>query len=579
MSFEFQPIKYGWTALAAIAITGATIFVVNNQRQTVHQVDTIEIMLALHERCLATSNSAYDRVAPLEIARDWVTNCIVTNGTTNLAFYTNSVTNAFGFVMEPNVARHSYGSWYESHIHWGDVVAKVHELIPRYVSTNYDYRTNVPVQFLTVTGLFAELGIGDGTNQFTIRPATTNIQTNYVVAYTQDVSFWGYDEALPGGGQHYVSGGDYYVLRTNYAFTEFPSNKVYVYTSSAPQTVNFSFTHDTVPFTNMQARAYASNDTSIYGVTVPSGSFYIVYDTYSADPRVAYYMSHGEIMQHYTYPWPNGVPLSYDIWYGWYYGAAYPANYQYTNIVFSEPKVMTVTNSAWYGTPKYASKAFLEELYRVLHALRVTAGKTPELTGHRQDRWVRSEVFYSPVGVDTFDFEAFKDQKKAEFTAAGETAFTGGTFIADSSASWDGPYYDGGAGSNVWYASARIRGGEIYGILGLNFNQDVPHQSFAPQAVEVFMEDSPRMPAIFSPFGSVFETGVYYSASESSFSTTPRSVLSVGNARFVENIEWGELINDGHEAQRLRIQFRPRSDGLGKIVTEWQFQYCTNKYW
>lgn len=573
MSFEFQPIKYGWTALAAIAITGATIFVANNARRVVRQVDPIEVLLALHERCLATSNSTYDRVAPLEIVRDWVTNCIVTNGTTNLAFYTNRYTNAFGFYVEPNVGYHNYGSWYESHSHWGDVVGKVIELIPRFVNTNYDYRTNLPVM-LTVTGLFAELGIGDGTNQFTIRPATTNIQTNYVVAYTQDVSYWGYTEAQPGGGQYHVTAGDYYVLRTNYAFTEYMSNIVHVYTSATPQTVNFAFAHNTVPYTNSLPRVYAAAETNVFGVTVPSGTYYVVYDTYAADPRQAYYFYYRG-KAYYNYPMIGAEPLPYDP-----YEAHYPANFQYTNIAFSQAKILTMTNSALYGTPDYVSMTFLEELYRVLHALRVTAGKTPELTGYRISRWWPSawNWIWLPVG-EQFDFEAVRDQYQAEFVASEPAAFTGGTFTADSSASWDGPYYDPVQGSNYFPWSITMNGGEIYGVLGSHFCQDIPHISYAPLAVYVFMSDSPRMPAVASSFGSVFVTGAYYSAAAPGISTSSSSILLFGDARFVENVAWGELINDGHETQRLRLQFCIRPDGMGKITTEWQFQYCTNKYW
>lgn len=575
MSFEFQPIKYGWTALAAIAITGATIFVPHNERRTVRQVDKIEVLLAIHERCLATSNGIYDRVAPLEIVRDWVTNCIVTNGTTNLAFYTNRYTNAFGLYVEPNVSKHEYGTYYDSHTHWGDVVGKVMELIPRFVNTNYDYTTNLPVM-LTVTGLFAELGIGNGTNQFTIRPATTNIQTNYVVAYTQDVSFWGYTEAQPGGGQYHVTAGDYYVLRTNYAFTEYVSNIVHVYTSTTPQIVNFAVAHDTVPYTNSLPQVYAVAETNVFGVTVPSGTYYVVYDTYAADPRAAYRFDGQGYKYFLNYSMIGAEPLLYDL-----YGAHYLANFQYTNIAFSQAKVMTLTNSALYGTPDYSSMTFLEELYRVLHALRVTAGKTPGLA-YRYRRVVDSATIYLPPG-ETFSFESALGQTKTSFVSAEDTAITNsGSFTVFSYAVWDGPYYDYGVYSNFWLYYADIRGGEIDGLVAANFNQDLPHRSFAPQAVDVFLSSRigyAPWPPVASSFGSAFETGVYYSAAEADYSTKSNLALPIGEARFIENVGWGALTNDGHYTQALGLQFRLRPDGLGKIVTEWQFQYCTNKYW
>jgi hypothetical protein len=66
--------------------------------------------------------------------------------------------------------------------------SKIKALVPCYVDadTVYDGTTNIIM--LTVTGLWASLGIGDGTNQFTRTPAWTNpISTNWIVNYT---SYW-----------------------------------------------------------------------------------------------------------------------------------------------------------------------------------------------------------------------------------------------------------------------------------------------------------------------------------------------------------------------------------------------------
>ena len=54
MDWNFQQLKYGWYALAGVAVTGATIFVALNTRQQIEQVDIIELVLGLQERCLAT---------------------------------------------------------------------------------------------------------------------------------------------------------------------------------------------------------------------------------------------------------------------------------------------------------------------------------------------------------------------------------------------------------------------------------------------------------------------------------------------------------------------------------------------
>jgi hypothetical protein len=66
--------------------------------------------------------------------------------------------------------------------------AKIKSLIPYYADTNTVYDGTTNIVMLTVTGLWASLGIGDKTNQFTRTPCWTNsISTNWVVNYT---SYW-----------------------------------------------------------------------------------------------------------------------------------------------------------------------------------------------------------------------------------------------------------------------------------------------------------------------------------------------------------------------------------------------------
>jgi len=70
-----------------------------------------------------------------------------------------------------------------------DVDAKIKAVIPYYIETNCFTNESISnpggVIPLTVTGLFARLNIGDGTNQFTRTPCWTNaVVTNYVINYT-----------------------------------------------------------------------------------------------------------------------------------------------------------------------------------------------------------------------------------------------------------------------------------------------------------------------------------------------------------------------------------------------------------
>lgn len=105
------------------------------------------------------------RVAPPSFVRTWYSNVYTTNGVT---IYTNIVTNTIG--------------WQIDRAMMVSLDATIKLLVTNYVNTN------VPGATLTVTGLWATLGIGDKTNKFTSTPCWTNpVQTNYLICYT---SYW-----------------------------------------------------------------------------------------------------------------------------------------------------------------------------------------------------------------------------------------------------------------------------------------------------------------------------------------------------------------------------------------------------
>ena len=152
MAFQFSTIKYGWAAVVGLVITGATIYLVNNTRTHIQPVDVIEIILATWERCEATRTSASTwEVAPLSYTKNWRD----TNGLTSV---NNSI------------------SWNVDRAMLVANDAKLLDVIPKYCDTNQNA--------YTVTGLFATLQIGDGTN-FTRTPCWTNQPlTNWTINYT-----------------------------------------------------------------------------------------------------------------------------------------------------------------------------------------------------------------------------------------------------------------------------------------------------------------------------------------------------------------------------------------------------------
>jgi len=173
MAFNFTNLKYGWVILTGITL-GTTIYVVNNTRHQVNQADIVELLLGTTERCLATqyaTNPSY-YVDPPSFVRNWIA---TNDSATNFGGYvTNAVTNAIG--------------WYIDRSMMVELDAKIKALVPYYADTNTVYDGTTNIAMLTVTGLWAELGIGDGTNQFTRTPAwTNNISTNYLICYT---SYW-----------------------------------------------------------------------------------------------------------------------------------------------------------------------------------------------------------------------------------------------------------------------------------------------------------------------------------------------------------------------------------------------------
>lgn len=175
MPIDTQALRYGWVALASLGVlTGVTIFVANNMRKTVRAEDVIEIVLGTHERCLATqyqTNPVAYRVAPLDVVRTWYSNVYDSNG---VSVYTNIVTNTIGWGIDRQMLI--------------DVDAKIADLVPYFYDTNNVFDLSSNTLPLTVTGLWASLGIGDGTNQFTRRPGWTNgIATNWIINYT---NYW-----------------------------------------------------------------------------------------------------------------------------------------------------------------------------------------------------------------------------------------------------------------------------------------------------------------------------------------------------------------------------------------------------
>jgi len=158
MSLSVTQLKYGWLALASLGVlTGVTIYISGNMRKTVQVEDVIPIALGVHEHCLATqysTNPVLYRVDPPSFVRTWYSNVYATNG---VAVFTHTVTNTFGWEIDRAMLV--------------SLDTTIKSLVPYYCDSN---NTS-----LTVTGLWASLGIGDGTNQFTRTPVLGTNSATY----------------------------------------------------------------------------------------------------------------------------------------------------------------------------------------------------------------------------------------------------------------------------------------------------------------------------------------------------------------------------------------------------------------
>jgi hypothetical protein len=180
MPWNFTDLKYGWKIAAGITFAAVTIFVADNLRRRINQVDEIELDLAIAERCLVTqygTNALGEPlyyVSPPEYVRSWYSNNYETQvvaGVTSVfaVVYTNIYTNAAGYRTDKSkaIAR----------------AATIKSLVPFFCDTNTVYDGTTNIVMLTVTGLWSKLQIGDGTNQFTSVPCWTNHpgETNEVI--------------------------------------------------------------------------------------------------------------------------------------------------------------------------------------------------------------------------------------------------------------------------------------------------------------------------------------------------------------------------------------------------------------
>lgn len=163
MAWSFTNLDYGWRIAAGITLAAATIYVANNTRQRVNQADVVELALGVTERYMAVG------VAFPSVNTTWTSNYYYQDvwfGETQwlAEVATENMTNVIG--------------WRVDRAMLGQLDSLLTNIISHYVDPNTISGNPTGMAMLTVTGLWASLGIGDGTNQFTSVPSNgTDVAT------------------------------------------------------------------------------------------------------------------------------------------------------------------------------------------------------------------------------------------------------------------------------------------------------------------------------------------------------------------------------------------------------------------
>jgi hypothetical protein len=176
MSLEVQALNYGWAALLSLgSLTNSTIYNFGATRQLIVPEDVIEIAVGIPERCVATQTGSNSYgLTPPTIIRTWYSNAYSSNSVVSNAY---TVTNTIGWFTDREML--------VSHD------ATLRAAVVLYYPTNAVETTNL--NYLTITGVWAALPVGDTTSQFTQVPCWTNqTVTNYLICYT---SYWPTDGA------------------------------------------------------------------------------------------------------------------------------------------------------------------------------------------------------------------------------------------------------------------------------------------------------------------------------------------------------------------------------------------------
>lgn len=93
-------------------------------------------------------------------------------GVSERCYATQYQTNPATYHVSPPFVKTNSAGWYLDQSTMGTMASKIKSLVPYYVNPDTVYTGTTNISMLSVTGVWAELGIGDHVNQFTCIPAS-----------------------------------------------------------------------------------------------------------------------------------------------------------------------------------------------------------------------------------------------------------------------------------------------------------------------------------------------------------------------------------------------------------------------
>ena len=567
MAFSTQAIKYGWLALASLGvITGTTIYVASNQRKQVKPQDIIEIAVGTHERCLATqysTNPVSYYVSPPSFVRTWNRKYYEYGGfiinytsywpdaTAHIICYTNYRSDAYAFPPAITYAESwtetggyvwvtSYGhdnsvygfycwpfvfpltenegenvtntiGWHIDRDMMISLDSTIKALVPYYCNTNTVYDGTTNIVMLTVTGLWASLGIGDKTNQFTREPCWTNtITTNWIVAYTNNQF---------SGGSWVYSG-------------------IIDITTNSDGSKNYEDQYDySGGISNISISYTTAQNVAVWQVTDLTDSGEYGENTY---------------LSTYDFGGTNK----------YYHYKKYRKYLMEGHYISNFPQIVqTITNAATYGD--YPWQIYVEDLqerYKVLNALKMTLFM-PVSTGTRWTSYGTGSTHGAAMSQAEATWNSnpsvsyVSDDPWAHYDVGIPNAM--GIVLANDSP----PYYQ------AWLA----RGWGIWKIA--NVSTQVSH--FQPMAFAKGQNFGSEIDGQGDNITSNFMFQTYSQESDQREIYT----FSVGSS---SQPSWPSAFTNNSKGYWVRCLFNGgygvESDGR-RVIIDWDFLYCTNKYW